>query len=249
MAGMGAVAGMAAAAGLGLPGIGRSPEAESAGVDANIVKRQWVFVFDLRRCDGCSRCVDACNEMHYLHENQSWIKVHKLTDTTGGEWFLPQPCMQCEDPPCVKVCPVQATYKAPDGVTLVDQTWCIGCRMCLAACPYEARTFGWEDPLPAAEALEGPSPEYPVPQVRGTAAKCVMCVHLTRKGEMPGCLAACKMGAIFLGDLTQDVMTNGKETHRLSDYLRENDAFRLREELNTRPRVYYVAGHGQNWVS
>jgi molybdopterin-containing oxidoreductase family iron-sulfur binding subunit len=246
MTGLGAAAGVAAAAGIGLPVIGHSRTAESASAGSNLANHQWVMVFDLRLCDGCAKCTEACNAMHYLHEDQPWIKVHKVKDVTGSEWFLPQPCMQCEDPPCVKVCPVKATYQVEDGVTLIDETRCIGCRMCLAACPYEARTFAWDDPLPAPQSIVGPSPEFPVPQVKGTAGKCVLCVHNTRVGKLPGCVAGCSMGAIYLGDLTQDVMTNGTDTFRLSDFLRDNDAFRLREDLNTRPRVYYVAGHGQN---
>jgi dimethyl sulfoxide reductase iron-sulfur subunit len=245
--GLGAAAGVTAAAGLGLPVIGRTPQAQSAQsvTDADLAKHQWVMVFDLRKCDGCGKCQDACDAMHYLHPDQPWIKIHQMQDSEGQSYFMPQPCMQCEDPPCTKVCPVKATYRVADGVTLIDETRCIGCRMCLAACPYEARTFAWRDPLPAPQSIVGPSPEFPVPQVKGTAGKCVMCVHNTRVGKLPGCVSGCTMDAIYLGDLVTDVMTNGTETYRLSDYLRDNDAFRLREELNTRPRVYYVAGHGQ----
>lgn len=102
----------------------------------DIGKHQWVMVFDLRRCDGCGKCTEACNKMHYLHDDQPWIPVFKMKSSGGQEYFLPRPCMMCEDPPCTKVCPVTATYRVEDGVTVVDQDKCIGCRMCLAACPY-----------------------------------------------------------------------------------------------------------------
>lgn len=246
MTGLGAAAGVAAAAGVGLPVIGRMQPAESATAGPSLGDHQWVMVFDLRRCDGCGKCTEACNAMHYLHPDQPWIKVHELQDSSGQTYFLPQPCMQCEDPPCLKVCPVKATFQVADGITLIDETRCIGCRACLAACPYEARTFNWQDPLPTPASLTGPTPEFPVPQVKGTAGKCVMCVHNLRVGTLPGCVQGCSMNAVFVGDLKSDMMTNGTETYRLSDYLRDNDAFRLREELNTRPRVFYVAGHGQD---
>ncbi len=246
MTGLGTAAGVAAAAGLGIPVIGRTRPTEAANEQPDLANHQWVMVFDLRRCDGCGKCTDACNAMHYLHPDQPWIKVHELQDSAGQTYFLPQPCMQCEDPPCLKVCPVGATFRTADGVTLVDEKRCIGCRACLAACPYEARTFNWRDPLPTPASLTGPTPEFPTPQIKGTAGKCVMCVHNTRVGKLPGCVEGCGMNAIFMGDLKTDMMTNGTETYRLSDYLRDNDAFRLREDLNTRPRVYYVAGHGQD---
>ncbi|MEE8422067.1 MAG: 4Fe-4S dicluster domain-containing protein [Dehalococcoidia bacterium] len=209
-------------------------------------QRQWAMVFDLRRCDGCERCADACSEMHFLPDDQPWLKVHELTDVAGQTYYQPQPCMQCERPPCVRVCPVGATYRTDDGVTLVDQDRCIGCRMCMAACPYDARTFNWDPPPDAPTSPAGPTPEFPVPQQLGTVGKCVFCVHDTRAGKLPACVLGCHTGAIYLGDFDSDVATNGEETVRLSTFLRDSDAFRLNEELGTHPRVYYIAGHGQH---
>jgi molybdopterin-containing oxidoreductase family iron-sulfur binding subunit len=95
--------------------------------DTNAISlNQWVMVFDLRRCDGCGHCTDACSKMHYLSSGIEWIKVYELTGSLGQKYFLPRPCMQCENPPCLRVCPVHATYKTQDGVTLVDQNICIG---------------------------------------------------------------------------------------------------------------------------
>ncbi len=208
--------------------------------------RQWAMVFDLRRCDGCGRCEDACTVMHFLYPDQPWIKIHEMTDVTGKTYYMPQPCMQCERPPCVRVCPVGATYRTEDGVTLIDQDRCIGCRMCMAACPYDARTFNWDEPLPAPESPGGPTPEFPIPQQIGTVGKCLFCVHDIRFGKLPACVRRCHNGVIYLGDFSSDVASNGKETVRLSALLEDNDAFRLKEELGTHPRVYYIAGHGQD---
>jgi molybdopterin-containing oxidoreductase family iron-sulfur binding subunit len=237
-----------------LPAAGRG----DAGVDPAqssdevLARHQWVMVFDLRRCDGCERCTEACVEMHGLPEDQPWIKVLKLHDAAGQTYYMPRPCMQCERPPCVRVCPVKATFRAADGVTLVDQDRCIGCRMCMAACPYDARTFTWTEPPPPPPDAEAPtdaetprSPEFPVPQQLGTAGKCVLCVHDLRSGRLPACVRRCHNDAIYVGDLNADVALNGKETVRLSTLLKDNDAFRLREELGTRPRVFYIPGHGQ----
>lgn len=213
---------------------------------SDIAEHQWVFAIDLRRCDGCEKCVKACRRMHYLHEGQEWIRVEEREDAVGQTYYLPVLCQLCEEPPCVNVCPVGATYKVADGVTVVDQDRCIGCRICMAACPYDVRKFNWDDPLPAENVLGKPTPEWPIPQQRGTVGKCLACIHNVRYGKLPGCVEACTMRALYIGDLKTDLATNGKQTVRLSELLKDNDAFRYKEELNTHPRVYYIAGHGQD---
>jgi molybdopterin-containing oxidoreductase family iron-sulfur binding subunit len=208
--------------------------------------RQWAFVFDLRRCDGCGRCTRGCQRMHYLPDGQEWIKVYNVTGASGQTYFLPVLCQLCEQAPCVQVCPVTATYKEPDGVVVVDQEVCIGCRMCMAACPYGVRTFNWQKPAPLpAGVAESSSPLFTTPQRQGTVGKCDSCAHRLREGDFPACVTACDMEAIYVGDLVADIATNGRETVVLSEFLRTNDAFRLKEELGTKPRVYYIAGHGQ----
>jgi dimethyl sulfoxide reductase iron-sulfur subunit len=208
-------------------------------------KRQWAMVIDLRKCDGCKKCTEACQETHELPKSFEWIKVFQVHDKQGREYFMPRPCFQCENAPCLKVCPVAATYRDDEGVVLVDQDRCIGCRMCMAACPYGARYFNYAEPPAAAHPFAHATPEFPVPQQKGTVGKCMFCVHRTEDGQLPACVEACSMEAIYIGDLVEDVATNGRETVRLSQFIRDNDAFRYKEELGTGPRVYYIAGHGQ----
>ena len=207
---------------------------------------QWAAVIDLRRCDGCKYCTEACQSTHYLPKEMEWIKVYEVEAENGNQFFMPRICMQCENPPCLKVCPVEATFKNSEGVILVNQDRCIGCRLCMAACPYEARYFNFRQPPQPPEGFAQPMPEFPVPQRRGTVGKCVLCVHYVKEGRLPACVEACRMDAIYIADLNTRVMTNRSgETYEMSRYLRENDAFRMKEEMNTSPRVWYVAGHGQ----
>jgi len=220
------------------------PEADAA--EPRRPARQWAMVIDMRRCDGCKDCTTACQDEHELPKTFEWIKVFEVKDDHGQTYFMPRPCMQCENAPCLRVCPVAATYKDGEGVVLVDQERCIGCRMCMAACPYGARYFNYADPPAPSNPFAHPTPEYPVPQLKGTVGKCMFCVHNTADGKLPACVNACGMGALYIGDLVDDVATNSQgETVRLSTFLKENDAFRYKEELGTGPRVYYIAGHGQ----
>lgn len=219
----------------------------SAATQAPPAKHQWAMVVDLRRCDGCEKCTKACQKTHYLAKDQTWIKVYNMTSSDGQSYFMPRLCMHCENPPCLKVCPVGATFKSPEGVVLVDQQKCIGCRACMAACPYEARYFNWSAPPAVPSTLHNPMPEFPVPQQAGTVGKCIMCVHNTDVGKLPACVDVCSMGALYIGDLQADVAVNGlNETVKLSKFLRDNDAIRYKEELGTGPRVYYIPGHSQD---
>jgi molybdopterin-containing oxidoreductase family iron-sulfur binding subunit len=118
----------------------------------------------------------------------------------------------------------------------------------MAACPYGARSFNWEKPAnPAGATFANYSPEYPMPHRQGTVEKCMLCAHRVDDGKLPACAEHCHMFAIYLGDLSEDVATNGKEVVKLSNFLAENNAFRLKEDLGTRPRVWYIPGHGQEY--
>lgn len=217
-------------------------------------QRQWMMVFDLRKCEGCvtqgkaPQCMEGCNREHFVPEGQTWIKVFEMEGPAGHTFFMPRPCMQCENAPCLNVCPVGATYRNDEGIILVNHDRCIGCRMCMAACPYSARYFNWGEPEnPPGATFANYSPEYPVPHRKGTVEKCMLCSHRTKDGKLPACVEACPMNAIFLGDLVEDVATNGKDVVKLSAFLSQNNASRLQEDLGTRPRVWYIPGHGQEF--
>ncbi len=216
--------------------------------------RQWVMVVDLARCEGCRtldrppQCTVACTAEHHVPFDQEWIKVYEADDH-GHHYFLPTPCMQCEKAPCVDVCPVGASYHAENGIVLIDHQRCIGCRFCMAACPYAARHFIWGDPpeLPQT-ALVKYSPEYPLPYRRGTVVKCMFCAHRAREGRLPACVEGCPMGALYFGDYETDLASNGAEVVRLSRLLQERHAYRLKEKLGTRPRAWYLPGHGEAFL-
>src|SRR5660398_212694 len=108
----------------------------------------WCMVIDLRACDGCKLCTLACQKRHNLRDEQTWINVYEMKDSSGGTFNMPRPCMMCEDPPCMYICPVGANIRTSEGLDLVDTDICIGSRACMAACPYEARYSTWTDPLP-----------------------------------------------------------------------------------------------------
>jgi len=230
--------------------------------------RQWMMIIDLRRCDGCQsqgtppQCTEACNMGHFVPKPMQWIEVyeHELSRDVGeiapldssttppieGTKFMPTPCMQCQNAPCVNVCPVGATWTTPEGITLIDQNRCIGCRMCMAACPYERRSFTWGEP-PTAEAHDfvEHSVEHQLPVQKGVVYKCDFCPEMARAGRLPFCASSCPQNAIYYGDLEEDLASNGGEVVRVSEFLAEHSAFRHKEELRTRPRVYYINGHGE----
>jgi molybdopterin-containing oxidoreductase family iron-sulfur binding subunit len=241
-----AVAGAAIASGPGLRTVLAADDLSSVRASNGDPDDQWVMVFDLRLCDGCRDCTKGCQGEHHLDEDIEWIKVYELRDSIGRSYPFPVLCMQCRNAPCTRACPVGATYHTADGVVVVDQDICIGCRMCMAACPYDVRVFNWRDQHDVPVEHHDDRPEFTVPQTKGTVGKCALCVHDLREGAYPACLESCSMGAIYVGNLASDAATNRRETVILSDFLIDNDAFRFREELGTEPRVYYIAGHGQD---
>ncbi len=204
--------------------------------------RRWVMVIDLARCDGCRECTRACQAMHVVPAGQEWIRVYELQDhEAGAPYWFPRPCMQCDNPPCVKVCPVSATWKREDGIVMQDTSRCIGCRFCMAACPYQARSFNWVDPDVPGMPDEPYSMEWNRVHRRGTTEKCIFCPALVAEGRLPACAAACPMGAIYFGDQQEDAVTNSQgETVRFSELVQGQGGYRFLEELGTEPRVYYL---------
>ena len=205
-----------------------------------IPDRHFVMVVDLSRCRNARKCISACEHHHHLSSDRPFIKVLKMQDNeTSSPYWMPKKCFHCDNPPCVKVCPVGATYKRSDALVLIDNERCIGCRFCMAACPYSARVFEWGDP-DYAGSDESYSPETSVPSVKGTVEKCDFCPDMLRMNKVPHCITACPNGALYFGDKIADSVTNGSETVRLSTLLRDKAGYRYLEELGTEPNVYYL---------
>jgi len=214
--------------------------------------RQWAMIIDLRHCDGCQsvgsppRCTAACVEGHLLPEPMQWIEVFEYELEGEGTRFVPIPCQHCQNPPCVNVCPVGATFSTPEGLVLIDQQRCIGCRICMAACPYDRRFFNWgEPPVPPEAHLANYNLEAQVPAIKGTVMKCDFCPDMVRAGTLPYCIQACPNQAIYYGDLEEDIATNGHQLVSMAAFTAEQNAFILKEELGTQPRVFYIPGHGE----
>jgi Fe-S-cluster-containing dehydrogenase component len=213
------------------------------------------YGLDLSRCIGCRRCVYAC----VAENNQSrdpqihWIKVLSMKKEDGvnimesdayydpakvpedDKFYMPVACQQCKNPPCTKACPVKATWQEPDGIVVIDYNWCIGCRCCMAACPYGARHFNWSEPhLPAKEL--NPAMHYlgNRPRPRGVVEKCTFCIQRVRKknGAYPACTEICPVGARKFGNLLDP-------NSEIRYILREKRVFILKEDLATNPKFYY----------
>jgi molybdopterin-containing oxidoreductase family iron-sulfur binding subunit len=217
------------------------------------------YGLDISRCIGCRRCVYACVE----ENNQSrdpeihWIRVlefersaalreinledgnpyYEYTEVPAADkFYLPISCQHCEDSPCSTVCPTGATWREPDGIVVIDYDWCIGCRYCMASCPYGARHFNWGAPdLPA----EDVNPDMHIlgntPRKSGVVEKCTFCIQRVRKGRLPACHEACPVGARKFGNL----LDPNSEIRYVMDRKR---TFVLKAELETHPKFFYFWG-------
>ncbi|BAV05841.1 prokaryotic molybdopterin-containing oxidoreductase family, iron-sulfur binding subunit [Filimonas lacunae] len=215
-----------------------------------IAGKKFVMVIDLSRCKNLKKCQSACNHMHHIQDGQNWIKVYAMGEEAEhtAPYWQPTTCMHCDVPPCVKVCPVDATFKRQDGVVLIDSDRCIGCRFCMAACPYSTRVFNWSEPVLTEDvASTHYNCETSVPQKKGTVGKCDFCADMTRKGELPHCVSACPNGVFFFGDINEDSVSNGAETFRFSELIRDKAGYRLLEDLGTHPNVYYLPPVNRNF--
>ncbi|WP_222983849.1 4Fe-4S dicluster domain-containing protein [Flagellimonas meishanensis] len=221
------------------------------GMDYNvregIPNRKFVMVVDLAKCKNALKCQSACNKAHYITGDNAWMKVYKMQESEDtAPYWMPTTCQHCDKPACVTVCPVDATFKRKDGLVLIDNDRCIGCRFCMAACPYSTRVFNWGDPgqevtLNLDMTGVEPTPEYAgMPSLKGTVDKCDFCPHMVKEGELPHCVTACPNGVFYFGDKYEDTVTNGEETVRLSKLLEEKAGYRLLESLGTEPSVYYL---------
>jgi Fe-S-cluster-containing dehydrogenase component len=206
--------------------------------------KKWVMVIDLSRCRNARKCVNACQSAHHLRPYEYHINTLVMQESVNTPtYYMPKPCQHCDNPPCVSVCPVDATFKRQDGIVLIDNERCIGCRFCMAACPYSARMFHWQEPL-ASEKDKGLvyNIEQNVPQKKGTISKCLFSADRLREGVLPYCVSACPNGVFYFGDENENAVTNGttKETVNFRELLEKNGAYRLMSELGTKPRVFYL---------
>ncbi len=216
----------------------------SADAPYNAKEHRYGMGIDVAKCIGCGRCADACkNENGVLREPfyfRTWVERYIITtdgkttvDSPNGgidgftsaqsekgilrTFFVPKLCNHCDDPPCVQVCPVGATFSTEDGVVLVDKEYCIGCRYCIQACPYGARFL------------------HPVTH---TAEKCTFCYHRLVKGLQPACVEVCPTQARIFGEVKV-------RNSPLSRFLRQHEIQVLKPHLNTEPKVYYANLDGE----
>lgn len=220
----------------------------------------WAMLIDQSECIGCNRCSYACKAVNdFPGEDVWWNIVYSEglnPGTAAGTAYLPRPCMMCEETPCVEVCPVGATFKREgDTLVVMDYEKCIGCRYCVVACPYGARYFNWDAP-------QGENPAIPqfgngevARRPRGVVEKCQFCSHRLdaglAKGLRPGidieatpaCVVVCPVPARFFGDLRTGKLSHPRFGDRPASSL--DKAYRLKAELGTKPRVYYVPPRGK----
>ncbi len=223
----------------------------------------YVMVIDLQRCTGCGGCIIACKNENNLSEGVSWAS--KITRTEGTFpnvrfTYITTLCNHCANAPCVGACPTGAMHKDDGGITMIDPDTCIGCRYCMAACPYGVISFNAEEPhafwrdetvlipegtVSAAAVTQqvggtvlpyyNPEREATLPGIRprGVVEKCTFCDHRVKDGQLPYCVEACPANARVFGDLDDP-------ESEVSKLLSKFQPMRLREDLGTEPKVYYI---------
>lgn len=236
-----------------------APSGGSHGSDKAPEGKRYGFVFDVRRFaqnkDLAQRCINACHSTHNVpdfgnsKDEIKWIWAETFEHAfpshshyKKNEQLHDMPimtlCNHCDNPPCVRACPTQATFKNPDGLVLMDFHRCIGCRFCMAACPYGARSFNWRSPreLDANgnyKYIKNPNPEFPT-RMRGVVEKCNMCAERLAEGKIPACVEAARpSNAIIFGDLNDP-------DSQVSKVLESNFTIQRKPALGTKPSIFYI---------
>ncbi len=234
-----------------MPGPATATKGASAPLykDTNkaLTAKRWGMVIDTRKLTPslCEKMIDACHKAHNVpnHDNErhtiKWLweddfehvfpmkHDEYLADRLDNLPILAL-CNQCNNPPCVQVCPTKATFQREDGIVMMDFHRCIGCRFCMAACPYGSRSFNFRDPRPA---IEKENPDFPT-RMKGVVEKCNFCAERLAEGKMPACVEVSE-GALVFGDLEDP-------SSEIRKVLRENYAIRRKQNLGTNPSVYYI---------
>lgn len=227
---------------------------------------RWGMAIDLDRCTGCGGCMAACHQENNLaavgpqqaiEADRAFHWLQMLEEMSGPPEkpklrYLPQPCFHCDEPPCVRVCPVHATYLSDEGIVAQIYARCIGCRYCMAACPYNAKVFNWYQPEWPGDLEHKANPDVSL-RPKGVVEKCTFCHHRIlrareearaegrelKDGDVTtACAESCPTQAIVFGDLDDP-------TSRLAELVHSPRTFRLSEDLGTEPKVYYLAETGR----
>jgi len=228
-------------------------EAGSGKLPGALSAKRWGMVVDMKKClqkEGCQACIEACHRIHNVPdierpgEEIKWIwkekyentfpnHAHKHIERALKDKPVIVTCNHCEDPPCVRVCPTQATFKREsDGIVMMDQHRCIGCRYCIVACPYGSRSFNWSDPRPALG--DRINPDFPT-RTKGVVEKCNFCAERLARGQIPACVEACSQvaGALIFGDLEDP-------NSEISITLSNRYSIQRKPALGTNPQIYYL---------
>ena len=243
--------------GIALIGLGLPPSLEE--LDAaeaprfnpgpkNLKAGRWAMAVDSRKCPpGCKECIEACHRAHNVpdfgnpKDEVKWIWNEPFKDVFPGQEhpFMGEKrkerpvlvlCNHCDNPPCVRVCPTRATYKRKeDGIVIMDYHRCIGCRFCIAGCPYGARSMNFRDPRPFIKKI---NPQFPT-RTKGVVEKCNFCEERLAQGLGPACVEACKEKALTFGDL-------GNPRSDIRRIVEDQLTLRRKPELGTQPQVYYL---------
>jgi molybdopterin-containing oxidoreductase family iron-sulfur binding subunit len=210
------------------------------------------YAFNISKCQGYMDCVNACVEENNQDRSteMQYIRIHEMDEGKGlnfeesddnyyhevpaeGHFYMGTQCFHCDNPPCVEVCPVQATWREKDGIVVIDYDWCIGCRYCMAACPYDGRRFNWKTPeVPEEEVNKDQHYLGNRLRKKGVMEKCTFCVQRSREGQNPACVEACPTGSRTFGNLL-DPNSN------IRWILDNKKVFRLKEDLGTEPKFWY----------